>query len=149
MQALASRDRLFIEAEEWVNKSSGRGTMRLVLEPAGGTAAIVRERSFLAPGWSYADLLPSMIPWGTLAIDDPLYEDHDRSRWDAAVGIWSTDLGRHVDHFEELDNWVARNLEPGLRPYGDDGEVAQWRLEVMLNDVGLAFLTVDAYLDDA
>ena len=147
MQALASGDRLFIEAEEWVNKSSGRGTMRLVLEPAAGGATVVRERSFLAPGWSYADLLPSMVPWGALSNDQPLYEEHDRSRWETATGIWGTDLGKYVDYFEEFDDWAGRNIEPGLRPYDDNGEVAFWRLEVTLSDLGSAFLTVDSHLD--
>lgn len=46
-----------------------------------------------------------------------------------------------------LDEFRERRGE-GLRPYAEDGEVAEWQLEMALNEVGRSFLVLDAYLTE-
>jgi hypothetical protein len=147
MRAAAGGQRVFVEAEEWVNKSSGRGTVRITVEAPGGPR-LDREWNFLAPGWAYEELLPSLLPWADLVVDEELYEDHDRAQWDLETGAWDNEEGRYSSHAVEYEEWAAANAPPGLRPYDDDGEVAFWRLEARLSEVGEAFLMLDGYLED-
>jgi hypothetical protein len=51
MKALARGDRLFVEAEEWVNKSSGRCSVELILQDRRGN-----ERSIQV--WDYVIFYP-------------------------------------------------------------------------------------------
>ena len=44
-----------------------------------------------------------------------------------------------------FDEWRAPR-DNGLRPYEEDGEIAHWRLELQLNELGRAFVTLDDYL---
>ena len=147
MDAIADGTRLLVEVDDWVNKLSGRGTMRLILD-AGHDRTTVRSRDFFAPAWDYADLLPILLPWADLAVDPDTYDDADRARWDLETGAWDNEEGRYIVHSVDFAEWLAANVEPGLRPYEDDGEVARWRLEATLNELGESFLTLDDFLED-
>jgi Domain of unknown function (DUF4365) len=122
MEALSRGDRLLLEAEEWVNKSSGRGSFRLLLQDQRGSEEVERDWPFLMFGLRpYAEVLPEFFPWADLTEDDEYYEDSSYP-----------DLGD----------------EQSLRPYEEDGEVARWRLEISLNEAGRAFLMLDDFLSD-
>jgi hypothetical protein len=47
---------------------------------------------------------------------------------------------------EEFFDWAEINLTEGIRPYQDNREVAFWRLELQLKDIGRAFLKLDQFL---
>jgi hypothetical protein len=147
MRAVADGRRVLVEAEEWVNKLSGRGTVRVTVEAPGGPS-LDREWNFLAPGWAYEELLPSLFPWADLVVDEELYEDHDRAQWDLETGAWDSEEGQYLLHSVDYEDWAATNVPPGLRPYDANGEVAFWRLEARLSEVGDAFLMLDGYLED-
>jgi hypothetical protein len=134
--------------EEWVNKLSGRGTVRVSIERRRGKDHLVRTLEFLAPGWSYAELLPSMFPWARLGLDEETYDDADHDQWDLETGAWDSEDGRYIVHSEDFDKRAAASNEVGLRPYGDDGEVARWRLVASLGPIGEAFLDLEPFLVD-
>ena len=61
-------------------------------------------------------------------------------------GVWDSEEGGYIMHTKSFSEW----FEPGpsgLRPYDEDGEVAHWRLELTLNDIGRAFLQLNRYLE--
>jgi hypothetical protein len=148
MELIDEGSRVLLEVEEWINKRSGRGTLRLVAEEEDSTSGI-RERHFYAPGWDYKDLLPALVPWAELAIDEDFYGEIDRGQWDLETGAWDSEEGGYVVHSVDFDEWRANHVESGIRPYEDNGEVARWQLELRLNDLGESFLVVDHYLDEA
>jgi Domain of unknown function (DUF4365) len=120
MRHLASDGRVLLEADEWVNKTSGRGEIRLLAETRDGSVGEEAEWLIFAGLRPYGEVLPDLFPWADLSVDEFTYEDA-----------------------EEI---VTETPDSDLRPYSDDGEVARWRLELSLNRLGEAFLAVDEHL---
>jgi hypothetical protein len=148
MTHLARGGRVLLEAEEWVNKTSGRGEVRLVAESASGEPERDVSWMIFAPFRSYEEVLPQLFPWADLSLDESVYEDADEAAWDLDCGIWDSEDQRYV-HTQTFSEWCARRdarSDTDLRPYEEDGEIARWKLELSLNSLGEGFLTVDDYL---
>jgi hypothetical protein len=146
MRALAAGRQVRIEADEWVNKTSGRGTIRLVVAKDGADVES-HEWDVLAGGISYTQLFVHLFPWADLSIDHDYYEEHDRERFDSECGIRLDD--DHVWHDQTFAKWRAeQGSTEELRPYGESGggELAHWRLLADLNELGRGFLVVEHYL---
>jgi hypothetical protein len=117
MRHLAECGRVLLEAEEWVNKTSGRGETRFLAEAPSGSVEEEAKWLIFAGLRPYADVLPELFAWANLAVDELACDDT-----------------------EEI---VTETPESDLRPYAEDGEVAHWRLEFSLNGLGRAFLDID------
>lgn len=144
IHAAAEGQRVLVEVEEWVNKLSGRGSVRIIVDgPAG--PQVMRSLDFIAPGWSYAELLPSLFPWADLSLDDETYDQADQESWDARTGVWDPEEGRMIFHSMAFDDFAV-DIPTGLRPYTDNGEVAFWRLEARVGKIGQAVLDLDPFL---
>jgi Domain of unknown function (DUF4365) len=118
---------VYLEVDEWVNKSSGRGGLRLIGTPTVGGEPLSRERTFYFGFANYADVLPRLFPWASLSVDGDTYSIYyDEDEWP---------VGHHTH-------------ESGLHPYefAAGGEVERWRLELTLGALGEAFLRMDEYL---
>jgi hypothetical protein len=148
MRHLASGGRVLLEAEEWVNKTSGRGEVRLIAEAPSGEVERTVEWLVFAPWRSYETVLPELFPWASLSVDESTYDAADEDAWTAECGIWDSEDKRYIGHTMTFAEWRATQPD-GLRPYNEDGEIAYWRLELELNDLGRAFVTVDEYLSSS
>jgi hypothetical protein len=137
--------RLVVEIEEWVNKLSGKGYITLAEDGEDGTRpAKLAEWEVWLGGASYAEVVPMLFAWADFSIHPETYEDADQEQFESEC-VFEDEEG---DRFESMDysEWRASaNLE-GLRPYRNvQGEADLWRLELTLNDVGKAFLLIDAF----
>jgi uncharacterized protein DUF4365 len=149
MQLLRDGGSVFVAAKEWVNKTSGRGTIKLIGTPPEGGEPVVRERMIFAGLRPYADVLPELFPWGELEIDEDTYLEWDEELWTEEVGVYDSEEGRIIGHVEDFQDWRANRFGESLRPYRQEaGEVDHWRLRVELNELGRSFLHVDEYLED-
>ena len=72
-------------------------------------------------------------------------EQANRARYENECAIWDKET---QSQFFTLtyDEWVANQGERGLQPSWDDGEVAQWRLNLELSELGRVFLVLDDFL---
>jgi hypothetical protein len=147
MLLLENGEQLFLEAEEWINKSSGRGSLALKARKGEGEERSIQEWPFVMfPGWPYEFLFRQLFPWADLSVDDEFYEDHDEEAFDNACGIWDGEDKRYIGHTDDFSEW--RGELPELRPYEiSGGEVARYRLELVLNEVGKSFLMLDRFLE--
>ncbi|MFD0355609.1 DUF4365 domain-containing protein [Streptomyces sp. NPDC127110] len=124
MKMLMAGERLVIDIEEWVNKTSGRGRITLGVDHEDGN-----EPEQLA-GWtvflglsSYAEVVPELFAWADLSLHAETYENAE-----------------YDDYPYSRDDWGA------LYPYRNGaGEVDFYRLELTLNDLGRAFLLADRF----
>ena len=116
-----SYSQLFIEAVTWQNKSLPRTGIRLLFRNADGEEELIQDYG-LQFGWSLEPLLEHLFPWAEASIDS----DH---------------------YFWREDSDTPKSGRSKLRPYEDNGETASWRLELILNDLGRAFLKVSEYLE--
>ncbi len=136
---------LFIEVQEWINKTSGRGDIKLIVQDVSGKTKNEYNWSVMFPGWRYEDALPEFFPWADLSIDEVFYDDYDRDKWKLECGSYDKETDTTIC-YEDFSEWAERHLSKGIRPYDDNGEVAFWRLELNLNEFGKAFMFIDGYL---
>lgn len=137
--------RLFLEFDEWINKSSGRGTMKLLACDEGGDEEVVIDWGDVAfPGQVYQDVIHHVFPWAEFSIDEDFYEVYDDGQHIAETGHF--DKGELVMTSMSLTEWRKRQAR--IRPYDIlGGEVAQFRLELTINKLGRSFLRLDRYLE--
>lgn len=147
MEMLDDGQRLVIDIEESVNKTSGRGAITIGIDHEDGRdPESLLTWGVLLMGHSYAEVVPRLFAWAHVALHEETYEEADRSADEAECMV--EDNEGDVFFREEYGEW-ASTLPGGLRPYENvSGEVDMWRLELSLNDVGKAFLVVDGFAND-
>lgn len=134
MEIIHDGERLLLEATEWLNKSSGRGNMRLIAQDDNLEERVVEDWPLtMFPMAQYVDVFPVLFPWADISIDEDFYEFYDEQEHDLHYGVWDSE-------------W--RESLAKVRPYECDGEVASYRLGLTLNEIGKAFLVLDPYLRD-
>jgi hypothetical protein len=143
MDLLADGTRLIVDADEWINKSSGRGEISLGVDNEDGEDPTHLATWTVLLGFEpYAEAIPRLFPWADASLHAETYDDADYDDWQSECVLY--DEGDRIER-EPYADW-HRRIPPGLRPYGNsDGEVDHWRLELTLNDLGRSFRTVDRY----
>jgi hypothetical protein len=111
----------------------------------GSEETLVEWQFVMFPGGDYVGVFPHLFPWAAISIDEDFYEGYDEAQWDLECGVWDSEDGRYIMHRSDFNEWRSQFAD--IRPYEiASGEVAQYRLELTLNQVAQAFLTLDQYL---
>lgn len=148
MEVLDAGGSVYLEAREWMHKSSGRGDLLLIAEPTDGGERIERQFVVFVGLQPYEDALPELFPWADFHTDEETLEQADEELWTDETGIWDSEDRRYIGHTEDFDEWRAARFpeKEGLRPYGEEaGEVLLWRLALRLNDLGRGVLALERY----
>jgi hypothetical protein len=148
MERLALGERLVIDIEEWVNKTSGRGTISLGVDNEDGNdpEELVSWHIMLGLA-SYAEVVPRLFAWADISMHEETYSDAAHDEYEAEYVIFDSE-GENFDNFdiEGEGDWRRFRVAERLRPYANgSGEVDFWRLELTLNELGKAFLIVDKF----
>ncbi|MDQ0902748.1 DUF4365 domain-containing protein [Paenibacillus sp. V4I7] len=133
MEELSKGNSVILESEEWVNKTSGRGSITLKIidsQTNKETTALNYPMIFLGLV-SYEEAFKKLFPWAIISIDEDFYLQYDED-----------------DYSMEEEGWDSEEDRlPLIRPYENpSGEVARYRLKFSLNQTGKAFLLLDDYL---
>jgi Domain of unknown function (DUF4365) len=144
MDMLAAGTRLVVDFAEWINKSSGRGTVSIGIDHEDGNEPeeLVIWHFFVGPA-NYAETVPKLFAWANAHVHEETYDDAEYDQYEAECSIW--DEG---DQFFTMsfDEWRRGLVAMGIRPYNNTaGEVDRYRLELTLNELGKAFLVVDTF----
>lgn len=147
MKLLVDGRRLLLESDEWVHKTSGRGDLAIVSVDESNEDR-KELGSWLLWGTSerYENILPSLVPWADVV---PHEETYDAAE-DEAPGAECArnDMQGDPIQLESLEGGREHCAHSRLRPYGNSaGEVDHWRLELTLNELGLAFLRVNDFAE--
>lgn len=147
MQLLQGGRRILLEADEWVNKTSGRGDIAIVsVDEDNANPQTLGSWSIFAGLGSYDELLPSLVPWADVVLHEETYDEESHDAWEAECVYWDHD-GDFI-MTESFEDWAARRPRDGLRPYRNSaGEVDHWRLELKLNELGKAFALVNQFAE--
>jgi hypothetical protein len=142
---LTRKNRVILEATEWINKSSGRGSVKLTVEDE----AIILNWPLIIPGSTpYEKVFQQMFPWADFSIDEETYREYDENEFLQNDGIWDSEEGRYFYDKEDLEHYIYEQNKAGIRPYTvEQGELAKYRLILTVNDLGKAFLKIDNYLE--
>jgi hypothetical protein len=148
MELLKAGTPLFLKAEEWINKSSGRGSLTLFTPDDEGQEKTIEDWPFVMfPGQQYAELLPVLFPWADLSVDEDIYDEYDEQAYDEECGIWDSEDGRYIMYTDDYSDW-QRGMA-SIRPYTvASGEVALFQLQLTLNEIGSAYLSLEKYLGE-
>ncbi|WP_182142375.1 DUF4365 domain-containing protein [Schaalia sp. JY-X169] len=148
MRLLQSGRRILLEVDEWVNKTSGRGDVKIVSVDEGNEDRVELGSWFIMVGLRpYEDVLPSLFPWADTVLHEETYDEADHEAWEAECVYCDREGDRFVS--EAFEEWmIGRGGDGRLRPYSNSvNEVDHWRLELVLNDLGRGFLEVDRYAE--
>ncbi|MEU8061788.1 DUF4365 domain-containing protein [Microbispora bryophytorum] len=144
MEMLQGGRRLVIDIEEWINKTSGRGSITLGVDNEDGSDPTeIASWGVMLGLASYAEVVPKLFAWADVDVHAETYDDAEYDAYKAECVIY--DEG---DRFvtEDFDEWRQGLRARGLRPYANGaGEVDFWRLELTLNELGRSFLIVDQF----
>lgn len=147
MQVIERGGVVKLHAKEWVNKLSGRGSIRLLVDEGDDG----NRREYIYPYWfpftPYSDVFARLFPWADFAVDHDFYEDDDLQLWHQYECYYDGESGEWLqvgDSFEEFRS-VLDSLDP-VRAIDHGGEVAEYMLNLQINDLGRSFLAVDDYL---
>ena len=72
---------MHLEAQEWINKGSGRGELRLIAQPADGSGPIAWQIKVLLGSVPYEQALPELFPWAERRNDKDALDQHDEDEW--------------------------------------------------------------------
>jgi hypothetical protein len=129
MDHIQRGEKVVLDAERWVNKSLTRTTPRiavLVDDDDDNELLSLSWSTIYVPGSSFVEALMALFPWADISIDEDFYERYADENDDATTRR----------RYAEEEYW----------PYDEDGEVANYRFVLKLNELGSAFLTLEAYL---
>lgn len=139
MEQIREGNKLLLEAEEWVNKTSGKGSVTLKVIDANTEeeTIVLKWPMVFFPMVSYEDVFPKLFPWADFSIDEEYYQEYDEANID------------EERYREDEDMYELKELLPKIRPYNTiSGEVDCYRLVLTLNDLGKSFLLMDDYLQN-
>lgn len=146
MEEVYAGNTLILESEEWINKTSGRGSisLKVVDNWTGIEKEIVNWPFVMFPMQSYENVFVKLFPWADISVDDEFYDEYDEQEYLLNYGVWDKEEGKYHT-FGDWSEW--KKSLPKIRPYEVfSGEVAAYRLILNLNDIGKAFLKLDSYL---
>jgi hypothetical protein len=123
-----------LELEEWINRPSARGTLRLGVCNVDGTREAVYDWMFQTDAdMPYILRLPALFPWANLSVDEDFYREKTLA------------LNRTLDGNAEREPEGAV-LAP-IRPWSvEAGEIAHFLLKLSLNELGKSFLITERFL---
>lgn len=146
MEEIRNGNKVVLEAEEWVNKSSGRGsvTLKVIEDNTGDETVVLDWPMVFFPMSSYEDVFPRLFPWADFSIDEEFYEEYDEADFLLENAVWDKEDGHYIIFGDKAD---YKSRLPKIRPYQNiSGEVDCFRLKLTLNELGEAFLLLDDYL---
>lgn len=145
MDLLRSGRRILFDVDEWIHKTSGRGSFMLrSVDDANEDSRDLGEWSVLLGRRSYEEVLPELFPWGDVHIHEETYDDAEYEQYRQECVTFD----ENDEYFSmEFEDWRSLYRSDVLRPYQEDGsgEVERWRLEISLNKIGEAFLLIDEF----
>lgn len=149
MLLLAEGRELRVEIEEWVNKTSGRGTFTILdvtdRDPTNEGEEIASWMLF-AGGWNYAALAEALFPWANISLDDEIYDWYDEDEWASECAVRDDeDRSQVLFYTQTYEEWLSDR--PDFRPYTSkgSGEIDVYRLRLDLNRLGESWLVVNEF----
>lgn len=139
MDMLANGTRLVVDFEEWINKTSGRGSVSIGIDHEDGEEPEELVTWYFFPGpASYAETVPKLFAWADADVHEETYDQHM-----SECLIWDVGNPLYNESFEECR---SSPVPEGIRPYKNGaGEVDYFRIELTLNELGKSFLIVDRF----
>jgi hypothetical protein len=162
MERIARGDRIFLNVDEWVNKTSGRMDVSLgayIDHTVRRGSYSYKEtefepfQEFMTIGFaSWREMATRQFQWAKFVPDEysePV-EDTVHDAYLSEHGAWDSEDGVYIDVMGEFEDYWDEALKAWRDGFiGEDGggEVSRYRMELKLNALGRAFIRVHRHLD--
>lgn len=148
MNAIKNGYDAILEVEEWINKSSGRGSFILKILDSDKEEKNVIEWPYAYFGMeNYEDVFRRLFPWANIHIDDDFYYDYDKEFYQENYCVYDNESEQYLWDQQGFKEW--RNQLSDIREYkNSSGEVDHYRLSLTLNNIGEIFLQLDNFLEN-
>lgn len=145
IQLLAEDEVVYIEYEDWINKSLPRFEIRIGCDSKDGVESEVWPTLY-GVGLSIEEAIAHTLPWANYEMDFDVHYEFMESVW-----FDECYMGRDEDdgtpYFSRpFSEWYKR--PEGIVPVSENGETEGYRLILSLNKIGKAFLHLDEYLSE-
>lgn len=140
---VAAGEGVYIEFEDWVNKSLPRFTIRIGCN----TRDDIDKQSWptlYGIGLSIEEAIRAVLPWAEIEVDEEAYGDSMETVWQDECYMGRNSDDGSIYYSTPFEEWY----EPpkGIVPVSEDGEVERYRLILSLNALGKAFLILYEFL---
>lgn len=142
MELLDGDRDVYVEFDDWVNKSLPRFQLRISCDGKTESWPMV-----YGPGMTIQDLLNHYLPWAYFSLDVDAHREGAESDWAAQCYMYSDPETGTTHYSETFDEWYKQPTG-NLVPVSSDGEIDTYRLVLSLNELGEAFLQVDDHLSE-
>ena len=117
-----------VDIEEWINKSFGRGNIKIILYDESRDETVEKEWfAFYGPGVKVDDMMMDLFPWAEYEIDADFYDENFDK--------------------ECVENYYGILDYENIYPYTViAGEIGYYRFSLKLNKLGDSFLTVQDFV---
>jgi hypothetical protein len=142
---VAESESVFVEFEDWVNKSLPRFTITIGCDCRDD---VEEEKwpTIYGVGLSMEDAISHLFPWADFETDEEAHRDFMESVWHAECYM-GYDKEDNEEYFTEpFATWYQPPTEK-IVPVSDCGETIGYRLLLSLNEVGKAFLALNEFLE--
>ena len=136
---------VFIEYEDWVNKSLSRTSPELIYFDKGNEVR-VNIPTIYCPGLSPIDIAQYTFPWADFEMDIESYREEKENEFEYS-GLYDSEDDTYYQSCS-FNEWYE---EPeGIVPIRSDvgGEIDVYRVKLKLNEMGNAFIKIFDYLYD-
>ncbi|MDD2468029.1 MAG: DUF4365 domain-containing protein [Desulfobulbus sp.] len=141
---LADGESVYVEFEDWVNKSLSRHTVTI-----GCACESIKEQwpTIYGNSGSIEGFISHLFPWADYETDEDAHREYMESVWaDECYGGYDRE-DDIVIYTESFDDWYQKPTEKIVQ-VSDEGEVVGYRLLLSLNVIGKAFLTLNEFLEE-
>lgn len=138
---IKSGEKIIVELDEWVNKTSGRAYIRVfqVIQDENPNENITLEQKLLAEysaiGIRNYQTLYHFYPWAYFDVDETFYENYSDYDEDSQPGYKNAFI-EECFHDSKLS----------IVPYESNVEIDSYRLVMSLNDFGITFIDFYDYI---
>ena len=146
IKLIASGEEVYLEFEDWINKSFPRYNFRLKCQTKDKTIEDNIGMKY-CPDFSIEKALSHFFPWADYNTDEESYKDYLETQWESECYFChdkETDEYHYTMPFEE---WYENNRkESRIKCIGSNGEVDYYVLTLSLNDIGESLAILDEFL---
>ena len=145
IELLAEGESVFIEYEDWVNKSLPRFAIKIGCDSRDDIESENWPTSYF-PGFSMEEAIRYMLPWADYEMDYAAHHDFMESVWFAECYMRRDEDSGEQYFSMPFSEWYK---EPdGIECVSANGETEGYRLLLSLNKIGQAFYDLDGYLSE-
>ena len=139
---LANGEVVYLEFDDFVNKTSSRLAVKIGCETKKGVAEATWPIVY-GKELSLNEAISSLLPWAEFEVDEKAYYEFMETQWHKECYLGCDDSGEEY-YLISFEQWCPP--PEGLRPVSEGDEVNGYRLILSLNQVGKAFCGLDDFL---